>query len=813
MLSLYKKEITEYFSNWTGYMVIGLFLLINGLINWVFYDTSLFRTGYASLETFFSLTPFLLLLFIPAITMRSLAGEKGDGTWEWLLTRPISPQKIIMGKFFGVLTIFLLALLPTTLYVLTIHQLAVPIGNIDLGGILGSYLGLILFAGAFAAIGLFASAMCRQVVPAFLLGVFLCLIFYLGFDAISDVLQPHRNAEFIRQLGMSYHFDVLARGVMDTRSIIYLLSLIILFLFLANRILLLPRLGFRQRKSSVFQLFTIFIALIAINYASYYWFYRLDLTQDKRYTLSAITKETLQTLPEEIQISVLLDGNLPPGFQRMQLAIRDLLLDFNAQAKGKIRVDFDNPLQGNAEKIESQLATLAERQIVPMNLQVGHADGSFSQQMLFPFALLSNGTEEQVVPFLQTLPDDTPENTINQAIENLEYAFVAAIRKLNPQAGRPIVGFSEGHGELSDLELQDAIYSLSTTHQTGRIDLNLIDFEGLQKLDVLIIAKPTQAFSEAAKYKLDYFLQHGGNLIVSLDQLNGSLDSLKGQVGQESGAQVLLTRDLNLDDLWFNYGLRFNYDLIADLQCLEIPLQRGTGTPGGQVPFQWMPWPLHPLIVPSSEHPLVNNLGNLMAEYMGTLDTLAIPGVHKTVLLHSSPYVGVLQSPATISLDMVEQLPAPADLKTETKAVAVLLEGNFPSAFQNRMMPEGLPDLPAQTTAAEPATIFAISDGDVFKNQIHPGDGSVFPLGWERFTQKQYANKILLLNLMDYMTDDPALIALRSKEVKLHLLDRLKMSEQRLLWQWVNVGIPLILLLMGGLMLYFIRRRRYETRI
>src|SRR5690606_17683128 len=136
-----------------------------------------------------------------------------------------------------------------------------------------------------------------------------------------------------------------------------------------------------------------------------------------------------------------------------------------------------------------------------------------------------------------------------------------------------------------------------------------------------------------------------------------------------------------------------------------------------------------------------------------------------------------------------------------------LLEGNFPSAFQNRMMPEGLPDLPAQTTAAEPATIFAISDGDVFKNQIHPSDGSVFPLGWERFTQKQYANKILLLNLMDYMTDDPALIALRSKEVKLHLLDRLKMSEQRLLWQWVNVGIPLILLLMGGLMLYFIRRR------
>jgi len=812
MFSIFNREIKAYFNSWSGYLVIGLFLLLNGLVNWVFKDTSILDRGYASMDVFFEFSPYLLVLLISVITMRSLAGEKSEGTLEWLQTRPIHTIDLILGKFFGGLAIFILALLPTLVYVYSIYALALPTGNVDLGSILGSYIGLILFAGAFVAIGLFASAISNQVIPAFLLSIVLGFCFYLGFEFFSDLLQQYGWGETIRQFGMAYHFDVLARGVLDSRAIVYLLSLIVLFLFLANVILLKSRLRTRQRRSLIFQVLTIFIGLLAINYASNQWFKRLDLSQDKRYSLLPVTKETLKELPEGLQITVLLEGNLPPGFQRLRKSVRDLLTDLNSQYRGKIRFSFFNPIKGNSEQTASYLASLAERQVTPINLSVNDADGSLRQQMIFPFAILSNGSQEQVIHLLQPLTDDSPENTINHSIETLEYAFISAIRKTIRKERKPIIGFSEGHGELSDIELQDAIYTLSSNNQAGRIDLNVVDFEGLAKVDVLILAKPTQVFSEAVKFKLDYFLQKGGNLIVSIDQLNGSLDSLRGA---EDAAQLLLTRNLNLDDFLFNYGLRFNYDVIADLQCMQIPLQTGNSGPGaagGQQQFQWMPWPLHPLIVPTSTHPIVKNMGNLMTEYIGSLDTITVPGVRKSVLLHSSPYATTLESPSAISLSMVQQLPDPDKLSAaDPKLVAALLEGSFPSAFQNRILPEGLSDytlkLPEQS---KPSRLFAISDGDVFKNQQNPSDGSIYPLGWDRFTQQQYSNKTLLLNLIDYMTDDPAVISLRSKEVKLRLLDRLRVAEQKLVWQLSNVALPIIILFLVGSVHLYLRRKKYS---
>lgn len=811
MFSIFKREIKAYFNSWSGYLVIGLFLLLNGLVNWVFKDTSILDRGYASMDVFFEFSPFLLVLLISVITMRSLAGEKSEGTLEWLQTRPIHSIDLVLGKFFGGLAIFILALLPTLVYVYSIHALALPAGNVDMGSITGSYIGLILFAGGFVAIGLFASALSNQVIPAFLLGTVLGFCFYLGFEFFSDLLQQYAWGETVRQFGMAYHFDVLARGVLDSRAIIYLLSLIVLFLFLANVVLLKSRLGNRQRRPLLFQVLTISIGLLAINYASAQWFKRLDLSQDKRYSLSPITKETLKELPDGLHITVLLEGNLPPGFQRLRNSVRDLLTDLNSQNRGRINFSFLNPMQGDQEQNTSYLAALAERQITPVNLSVNDADGSLRQQLIFPFAILSDGTQEQVIHLLQPLSDDSPENTINHSIETLEYAFVSAIRKTIGNVRKPIIGFSEGHGELNDIELQDAIYTLSLNNQAGRIDLNVIDFEGLDKVDVLVLAKPTQAFSEAAKFKLDYFLQRGGNLIVSLDQLDGSLDSLRGA---EDATQLLLARNLNLDDFLFNYGLRFNYDVIADLQCMQIPLQTGSSGSvgaGGRQQFQWVSWPFHPLIVPDSAHPLVKNMGNLMTEYIGSLDTITVPGVRKSVLLHSSPYAATFESPSAISLAMVQQIPSPDELYSDPRVVAALLEGSFPSAFQNRIPPEGLSDytlkLPEES---KPARLFAISDGDVFKNQQNPGDGSVYPLGWDRFTQQQYSNKTLLLNLIDYMTDDPEVISLRSKEVRLRLLDRLRIAEQKLVWQLSNVALPIIFLFLVGSVHIYLRRKKYS---
>ena len=555
-----------------------------------------------------------------------------------------------------------------------------------------------------------------------------------------------------------------------------------------------------SRKKDLTRLAIILAGILLINFAASLIFTRFDFTAEKRYTLSPITKNILAGLQDQVQITVYLEGDFPAGFNRLRNATNDLLRDFDSYAGGKLQFDFVNPITGDQKSQEESYQRLIELGIEPTNLSV-KTEGGMSQKIIFPAALITYKGIQIPVKLIQTRAGISPEEVLNNSIQNLEYAFASAIKKVTT-GGSVRIGFTEGHGELNDLQLSDAMKSLGDSYEVGRVNLATIPFKGLNRLKVLIIAKPEKPFSEEDKYKIDYFVMNGGSLIWSLDQVNAELDSLRG-----AEEQLAFPKKLNLDDILFKYGVRLNYDLIADMNAAQIPLN--VGDVGGQSQIQLLPWLFYPVFVPVSTHPVVKNLDGIKSEFPGTIDLIAVKNVRSEVILSSSPYSRKLEVPTMLSLRMVEQEPDPSLFQSTPMPAGVLLEGNFTSNFRNRPVPQGIAEQLNIPEISKPAKVIVFSDGDIFKNQINSSDGSPYPLGFDRYTQQQYANKSLLLNAVDYLSDDSGIIGLRNKEIKLRLLDRAKIRQEKTFWQLINIGLPIILLIVCGIFQHYYRIRKY----
>lgn len=555
-----------------------------------------------------------------------------------------------------------------------------------------------------------------------------------------------------------------------------------------------------RRKNDLTNLAVFLAGIILLNFGASLFFTRLDFTAEKRYTLSSITKSILADLQDEVQITVYLEGDFPAGFKRLRNSTDDLLRDFDSYADGKLQFDFVNPLTGDQKSQEDAYQRLIDLGIEPTNLSVKTEDG-MSQKLIFPSALITYKGLQIPVKLLQNRAGISPEEVLNNSIQNLEYAFASAIKKITT-GGSVRIGFTEGHGELNDLQLSDAMKSLGDSYEVGRVNLATIPFEGLDRLKVLIIAKPEKPFSEPDKYKIDYFVMNGGSLIWSIDQVNAELDSLRG-----AGEQLAFPKMLDLDDILFKYGVRLNYDLIADMNAAQIPLN--VGDVGGQSQIQLLPWLFYPVFVPVSTHPLVKNLDGIRSEFPGTIDLIAVKNVRSEVILSSSPYSRKLDVPTMLSLQMVEQEPDPNLFQSTPMPAGVLLEGNFPSNFRNRPIPQGITEKVHIPEISKSAKMIILADGDIFKNQINNSDGSPYPLGFDRYTQQQYANKSLLLNAADYLSDDSGIIGLRNKEIKLRLLDRAKIRQEKTFWQLFNIGLPIILLIVCGIFQHYYRIRKY----
>ncbi len=548
-------------------------------------------------------------------------------------------------------------------------------------------------------------------------------------------------------------------------------------------------------------IFLFICTIITINVLSNYVNTRIDFTLEKRFTLTKKTKEILNNTNKDITITVFLAGEMPSAFKRLQKATKDLLNDYKAYSKANLKIEFIDPIAGlNLNEQESAIKNLLDIGIKPTNINIKN-DAGFTQKLVFAMALITIDGKQMPVKLLQNLGGEAGnyEESINNSIENLEYIFTSSIKKVI-SGTNPRIGFTEGNAEPNNAFLYDAITTLAESYVVGRVNLDLITKQGLDSLKLLIIAKPLKAFTEAQKYKLNYFVMKGGRVVFSIDQIAAELDSLSNGT-----TQMALNRNLNLDDMLFEYGARINYNLIADANCAEIPV--ATGNQQGDI--QMAPWLYYPILMPDTSNTLVKNIDGIRSQFASTVDTIGVNNVKKSIILTTSAYNKTYTTPKPFSLQMLAQQPNIQEFTSKSLPVAVLLAGNFKSVFVNRPVPKGITEILPQPAQSKPTQIIVIGDGDVFLNQVSTKDGSPFELGFDRYAQKNYGNKALLLNIADYFTNEDNLIALRNKEIKIRLLDKTRLRSEKAKWQIVNLVFPLLMLIFFGTFQHYYRKYKY----
>ncbi len=825
MWSLYKKELSSFFASLIGYLTIAVFLVLTGLMLWVLRsDFNILDYGYAGMDGLFLIGPFLYLFLIPAITMRSMAEEKRTGTIEMLMTRPLSDWTIVWSKFLAAWTLVFISLLPTLVCYFSVVSLGDPVGNIDTGSVVGSYIGLLLLGGAFVAIGLFCSSLTSNQIVSFILAALLCAVAYLGFESLYNMGILGGGADlFVKRLGLRHHYESISRGVVDSRDVVYFFSAMALFL-MATRMVLQSRKwgGWAKRRSLKrshwLEMGATVVIIIAANVISHYLFVRADLTSERRYTLSKSTKQMLKKVDEPVLFRVYLEGDFPSDFKRLQSETKEMLNQFRAY-NSNIEYEFVDP--NNFESREEQQVfyqKLAQKGIQPTQIQKA-SNGGTTTQIIIPAADVFYRGRETSVQLILNQRYVSDADLLNNSIQNLEYVLGNAIRAL-ARGEKQTIGFVQGHGELSGGVLYDIqrslqeYYSLDyvsidgqiqslTAHHRSTADTTKYEFYNLY--DLLIVAKPTKAFSEQDLYILDQYIMYGGKVLWLIDALDADLDSLADR------GQMMATRyPLGLDEMLFTYGVRINPNLLMDMRCRPIPIQ--VGMVGEKPQFRFCPWYYFPEIVPLSNHPVVRNLDLIKSDFVSSID-LIDNDIQKTVLLTSSEYTRVKNAPALVDLADAQVEPDRRLYSASSLPVAVLLEGQFRSAWRNRLSPDFTSQAAMGFRELSPENkMIVISDGDIIRNRYMAEDGAVLPLGYDYYTQTQYANKDLILNAVNYLVGDEGMMASRSRNIKLRKLDVMKVHNERTKYQIVNIVCPLVLLAAAGAVILLVRRRKYHRK-
>ncbi len=558
---------------------------------------------------------------------------------------------------------------------------------------------------------------------------------------------------------------------------------------------------------NISEFLVVIAALAVIGVLSSHWFFRIDLTAEKRFTLSPKTKQILKNLDKEVYVQVFLDGEMPVGFKRMQTAVKDILDEFEAYAGKHLSYEFINPSEGKTTKERDKYyQELNRKGLRPTDVQQRDKEGGISSKIIFPGAIVNYNGMEIAVNFLNNNPSLPATVNLNHSIEGIEYDLIRGIRTLSADTVYRIA-FTEGHGELPEVEVEDAEKELA---RYFNIDRGTIGGNPgiLDKYAAIIIAKPTRPFSEADKLVLDQYVMRGGKILWLLDKVMIDADSL---VYASSTFGVPL--DLHLSDMLFKYGVRLEGSLIQDMRCGMIPVN--TAIVGNAPHYVPVPWLYYPLMAPQ-KHPVSRNLNLVRGEFVTPLDTVEGNGkIEKHILLRTSRYSRTRGAPLMVSLEEIKKPPPEKDFNRPRLITGVALEGRFESVFRHRMLSAVIPGGYAGfKEESVPTRMIVFSDGDIIRNGVRRVGGKwvSLPLGQDRLTQQTYGNKDLIVNAVNYLVDDQNLMELRGREFKLRLLDREKISAQRMYWELFNTLLPVLLIVIAGIIVNLVRKHKFATR-
>lgn len=567
-----------------------------------------------------------------------------------------------------------------------------------------------------------------------------------------------------------------------------------------------------NRQKYTIQLLSITIIIILLNTLSSVWFHRFDLTKEKRFSLSETTKELLTVIDDYIYIEVYLEGDFPSGIERLSLETEYLLEEFRSQ-NPLIKYSFINPTENTDENTRNEIINqLFEKGLNPTTLQIKEGNG-YSEKIIIPGAIVKYGAQEFPISLLKNELANTPEQNIEKSIQELEYEFTNAINHLTDPIKQKI-GFISGHGELEELEIEDLFNTLSEQYILDQINLREFDtspsgqpdlmkkLRDLKSKDLLILAKPKNKFENLDKYFIDQYVMSGGKMIWLIDATNADMDSLSN-----SGSFLVqsLSRDLNLEDLLFKYGVRINSNLIQDVSSSKIPIP--TSFTNNIPKWELVPWNYFPVAIPGTNHPITRNLNAVKFDFAGSIDTLKTQTkINKTLLLQTTPYTKLIKTPYKVNLKAALKAPLKEEYNNGRQTLAVLLEGNFESLFKNRINKLST-KLPFEETS-KPTKMIVISDGDLVKNQISRGVS--LPLGYDKYEKRQYGNKVFILNAIDFLLNEDALINIRSRELSIRGLNVQKIARQKRFWQIMNIGMPILMMIIFGVMKQYLRRKKYE---
>lgn len=804
MNPLIKKELTTIFCSGIGLIFALVFLLANGLMIWFFEGGfNILDAGYSTLNKFFDLSAVLFVVLIPALTMRLIAEEKRGRTLDLLRSRPLNISTIWFSKWIANFLFTILVILSTTVYAFSVHNLGNPVGNIDLQVVIVSYFSLVLLAGVFLAVGLFASSLTSNQIVAFIVALILNFILYYGFELSRSISDSGNIQSIISSCGLLSHYEQMQRGsfaIVDIAvfGIYFLLAWICSILVL------------EFNKKQIKRELIIASTSLAILFVATFLFsdLRFDFTKDKRYTLNEysikLTDKIAKNESADIRINVYLEGKLNAGFQRLQTSVSELLTELNKRSDYKLNISFVDPtsLALERDKVPEFMAKLGMPSIL---LNEVDRNGKMSQQLIYPYAQVIAGSDTLQVSLLKNTPGNTAEENLNASAEDLEFQFVDALRLIT-QNEIVNIAFIEGHGELPRPYVYDAEEALAKYYFVNRGQIGN-DVSVLDNFKVVIIAGAKTTFSETEKYVLDQYLMKGGRIFWLIDGVYVSVDDL-----YNNGFSASIKNNTNLDDLLFTYGVRINPVLLQDAQSASIVVSTGDETQPATIP-----WYYAPLLIASPDNSITKNVSDVKAEFVSSINLLAQQQgtIKKDILLSTSAKTHVVSVPETVDLDVQRIQSEPNYFNESYLPVAVSMDGTFQSAFVNRPVPDSIIPSNHQTLVqSKRSKMIVVASSDIIRNEIvGQGENSqLLPMGFDHVSGRQYGNKDFIVNAVSWLADDDNLMSIRNKTRQLNLLNRQLIYEKRNQYALLNTFVPILVVIVFTSIIYYRRKRKYEGK-